>query len=298
MVSDPLHWDRRAVPVDEETLLDLSTFWGMEPSLCQSRVDGYRMSEMADEWRRANPQTSREIRRFYEGTELYIWELVKWHADESYDAYRDRVERAIELFPPATHPKVLDFGAGIATASLEFARAGYQVTIADVPGRTLSFAKHRFQRRSLNCSVIEVTEDVPILPKGFDVLICFDVLEHIPDAERMLKRLVGSLRVGGGALIVVSFQDHGDHPHHLECNIDRFNKFAWDWALAGAGLRSHPPGLLTRARAKYALPRRVRWFLHSRFPGLPWRLLYNREGRKALRWLVECWSRLKGVVIG
>src|SRR4029077_10962679 len=120
-----------------ETLLDLSTFWGMEPRLCQARLDEYRMSRMADEWRRVNPQTPVEIRKFYGETELYIWELVKWHADESYDIYRNRVAQAIQLFAPATHPRVLDFGAGIATASLEFARSGYEVTIADVPGRTL-----------------------------------------------------------------------------------------------------------------------------------------------------------------
>jgi SAM-dependent methyltransferase len=282
VLNDPVHWDRKAVPVDEETLLDLATFFGIEPGLCQLRLDEYRMSEMADEWRRVNPQTSREIRQFYETTELYVWELAKWHADESYRAYRNRVEQAIGRFPAATHPKVLDFGAGIATASLEFARAGYQVTIADVPGKTLGFARHRFQRRGLSCSVIEVTSDVPSLPMGFDVVISFDVLEHIPNAERILRRLVRSLRIGGVALIVASFEDHGDHPQHLASNIDRFRALAWDWALVGAGLRFHPAGLLTKAPVKYAFPRRIRWLLHSRFPGFPWRFAYKRESSKPL----------------
>ena len=278
--TEALRWDRTAIPVDKETLLDLSTFWGMEPRLCQARLDEYRMSRMADEWRRVNPQTPVEIRKFYEETELYIWELVKWHADESYDIYRNRVAQAIQLFPPATHPRVLDFGAGIATASLEFARSGYEVTIADVPGRTLSFARHRFQRRGSSCSVIEVTNDAPALPREFDVVISFDVLEHIPNAELMLKRLVRSLRVGGVALIVASFHDDGDHPQHLPSNIDRFRTLAWDWALVGAGLRFHPSGLLTRAPVNYSLPRRIRWFLHSRFPSLPWRFVYKREDRR------------------
>jgi SAM-dependent methyltransferase len=277
--TEAVHWDRGAILTDRETLLDLATFFGMEAALCQARLDEYRMSEMANEWRRVDPKTPTEIRRFYEGTELYIWELCKWHADETYRGYRKRVAQAIELFPRSTHPRVLDFGAGIATASLEFARAGYQVTLADVPGKTLAFAKHRFQRRGLRCSVIEVTEDIPNLPRGFDVVISFDVFEHIPNAEKIMNRLVRSLRVGGAAVIVASFEDHGEHPQHLSGNIARFKRFAWEWALVGAGLRFHPSGLLTRASAGYAVPRKIRWFLHAALPFLPWRLLYRATDR-------------------
>ncbi len=275
--TEAIHWDRRAVPVDRDTLLDLATFYEMDTALCQARLDQYRMSELADEWRRVSPKTSREIRRFYEDTELYIWELCKWHADETYSSYRKRVAQAIQLFPPSSHPRVLDFGSGISTASLEFAKAGYQITLADVPGKTLAFAQHRFRRRGLSCSVIEVTEDIPRFPDGFDVVISFDVFEHVPDAERVMKRLVGSLRVGGVALIVASFVDHGDHPQHLASNIARFGRFAWEWALVGAGLRFHASGsgLLTKASAGYAVPRRIRWLLHSRFPSFPWKLLYR-----------------------
>jgi SAM-dependent methyltransferase len=274
-VDEPHDWDKTAIPVDQETLLDLSTFFGIEPSRCQARLDAYTMLEMAEEWRKAHPKTAEEMRRFYQKTELYIWELSKWHASKSYNEYKDKVARAIELFPATTHPRVLDYGAGIATASLEFAKAGYQVTIADVPGRTQAFAKHRFQRRELNCSVIEVTEDLPNLSDRYDVVISFDVLEHVPDAEKVMKRLVRTLRVGGAALIVAAFNDHGEHPQHLASNIDHFSKFAWDWALVGAGLRFDSSGFLIKAPATYAVPRKVRWFLHTNFPNLPWDGFYR-----------------------
>jgi 2-polyprenyl-3-methyl-5-hydroxy-6-metoxy-1,4-benzoquinol methylase len=279
-LADAVQWDREAIAVDSATLADLASFFGMDGSACQSRLNEYRMGEMAEEWHRVDPETPSEMRKFYEDTELYIWELAKWHASDAYNPYRDRISLAMRLFPPTTHPRVLDFGAGIATASLAFARAGYDLTIADVPGKTLAFAKHRFRRLGLGCSVIEVVKDLPDLPAGFDVLICFDVLEHVPDAEKMLKRLVRSLRVGGVALIVTSFADEGDHPQHLACNIERFKRMAWDWALVGAGLRFHPSGLLVKVSARHAVPRKVRWLLHSKFPRLPWELLYG-HGRLA-----------------
>ena len=274
-LDELLHWDRMAIPVDRETLLDLSAFFGIEPRLCQERLDRYSMAEMAEEWRKANPKTAEEMRRFYQETELYIWELSKWHASASYSEYKTRVARAVELFPPTTHPRVLDFGAGIATASLEFARAGYQVTVADVPGKTQSFARHRFNRRGLNCSVVEVTKDIPDLQQEYDIVLSFDVLEHVPDAERILKALVSALRVGGAALIVASFDDGGDHPQHLSSNRERFSRVPWDWALAGYGLRFNSSGIMVKAPAWWAVPRRIRWGLQSSFPSLPWRGLYR-----------------------
>jgi SAM-dependent methyltransferase len=272
-----LHWDRMAIPVDAGTLRDLSTFFEMELPVCQERLDRYRMSEMAEEWHKANPRTPEDMRHFYQETELYIWELSKWHASRSHDEYKRRVTRAIELFPPTTHPRVLDYGAGIATASLEFAKAGYDVTIADVPGKTQAFAKHRFKRRGLDCSVLEVTKDIPALPREYDIVVSFDVLEHLPDAERVLRLLVSALRVGGAALIVAAFADPGDHPQHLLSNRERFSRVPWEWALAGVGLRDTPDKILIKASLLWAAPRKLRWSLQSSFPKLPWQFLYRHN---------------------
>jgi len=271
------NWDSCRIPVNAETLLDISTFFNLDTESCQTRLDKYRMSEMAEMWNKLDPQSPEQIRRFYQETELYIWELSKWHASESYQIYLNRVAEAIRAFPPSTHPRVLDFGSGIATASIEFAKIGYQVTLADVPGRTLAFAKHRFQRRGLSYSVIEVTNDIPHIPGIFDIVVSFDVLEHIPEAEMVMRRLVQSLRTGGAALIVASFDDHGEHPQHLPSNIDRFRKVPWDWALVGAGLRFEKNGMLVKAPLSYSLPRRVRWLLHSSIPFLPAHFFYQKS---------------------
>ncbi|MGE0132039.1 MAG: class I SAM-dependent methyltransferase [Blastocatellales bacterium] len=268
-------WDEICIPVDAETLEDLSSFFGTDPQICQARLDQYRLSEMADAWRQADPKTPEQMRQFYQRTELYIWELSKWHASESYCEYKDRVAWAIKNFPPETYPKVLDFGSGIATASLEFAKAGYQVTLADVPGETLAFARHRFRRRGLPCSIVEVTTDIPDLPSGFDVVISFDVLEHVPNAEGVMRRLVRAIRPGGVTIIAACFDDQGEHPQHLESNITRFSKMPWDWALAGAGLQFISSGVLVKAPAWQAIPRKIRWRLHNSLPFLPWKYFYR-----------------------
>ena len=272
---DAMNWDHQNIPMDEETLLDLSTFFGIEPQLCQARLNQYRMVEMAEEWKKADPRSPEEIRKFYQDTELYIWELSKWHASGSYAPYRNRVAQAISRFPTLSHPKVLDFGAGIATASLEFAKSGHDVTIADVPGKTLAYARHRFERRGLKYSVIEVTGNTPELVGEYDIIVSFDVLEHVPEAELVLKKLVGALRVGGAGLIVASFEDQGEHPQHLASNIEHFRSLTWDWALVGSGLRFDTPEILVKASNWWSLPRRLRWKVQSKFPNLPWQFLYR-----------------------
>src|SRR5207247_2422781 len=72
---------------------------------------------------------------------------IQWHAEPGYERYWHAVERLMELCPPAGHARVLDYGCGVGDSALRFARAGYDVTIADVPGRTLDFARAPFARR-------------------------------------------------------------------------------------------------------------------------------------------------------
>ena len=65
--------------VTKDDLEDLSTFTGMTKDSCLARLRAYSPHELANEWRRASPQTPDEIMSFYASTELYVWELMQWH---------------------------------------------------------------------------------------------------------------------------------------------------------------------------------------------------------------------------
>lgn len=254
----PVDWGE--LTLHQEDLGDLATFFGLTRDECRRRVEGYESEEMAEAWIRANPLTSQEMREFYGSTELYIWELSRWHGSEAYQPYLRALDRLVREWPPSSHRRVLDYGCGIGTAAIHLAERGYQVTIADVPGKTLDFATHRFGRRGLPVQVFEITDDFPRPKTDLDILICFDVLEHVPAPDRTLFRLADELRCGGVAAIVASFFADKDHPHHLQENVRYFGTTGnWQLTTNAAGLDPLGNTLYRKVKATRTLVRRLRY---------------------------------------
>jgi hypothetical protein len=50
----------------------------------------------------------------------------------------------------------------------------------------------------------------------YDVVINFDVFEHLPDRREAARRLIGCLHDGGVVVQTGGFHDEGHHPCHLE----------------------------------------------------------------------------------
>jgi 2-polyprenyl-3-methyl-5-hydroxy-6-metoxy-1,4-benzoquinol methylase len=218
-----------------EDIQDIAAWFQMSEHDVERRLREYERSEMAEAWKRINPQTPDEIRAFYAQTELYVWELIQWHAESGYERYSCAMDRLMQLCPAPA--RVLDYGCGIGDTALYFSKAGYDVIIADVPGKTLDFALSRFARRGLPVEVVEVRSETPPLPRNLDVLICFDVLEHIPTPDRLLFHLVDSLKPCGFAAIEASFFTDENYPHHLPHNVFRWAETGTWWiAMNAAGL--------------------------------------------------------------
>jgi hypothetical protein len=87
----------------------------------ERRLREYERSEMAEAWKRINPQTPDEIRAFYAQTELYVWELIQWHAESGYERYSCAMDRLMQLCPAPA--RVLDYGCGIGDTALYFSKA-------------------------------------------------------------------------------------------------------------------------------------------------------------------------------
>ena len=240
---------------------DLAAFTGLDKEACRRRLEEYRFAEMADAWHQASPSTPQQIRKFYETTDLYIWELTKWHASEGYIDYLTMLDIMITRFPPVTHPHVLDYGCGIGTAALKLLQAGYRVTIADVPGETLRYAEFRLQRNGYSVDVLPVTSEQPRLPERYDALVSFDVLEHVPQPDRLMRRLAERLRPGGVAAVVASFFTNQEFPHHLSENTETFSSI-WPLVISGCGLDViGPRNLYRKATPVKSVVRRLRYLL-------------------------------------
>ncbi|MBV8805111.1 MAG: bifunctional 2-polyprenyl-6-hydroxyphenol methylase/3-demethylubiquinol 3-O-methyltransferase UbiG [Sinobacteraceae bacterium] len=104
---------------------------------------------------------------------------------------------------PLAGAQVLDVGCGGGLLCEALARAGAKVTGIDLaPGMVDVALLHAAEQRlDISYQVASAEELAERNPAGFDVVTCMEMLEHVPDPERMMKTL-GTLVRPGGALFV------------------------------------------------------------------------------------------------
>src|SRR5712691_634815 len=88
------------VYASDEDLADLATFTGLSREACLKRLRDYSSAEMVEAWRRANPRTAEDILRFYQSTDLYVWELMQWQASPSRSPYWETLRLLADRFSP------------------------------------------------------------------------------------------------------------------------------------------------------------------------------------------------------
>ena len=104
---------------------------------------------------------------------------------------------------PLASAQVLDVGCGGGLLCEALARAGAKVTGIDLAPGMVDVALLHAAEQGLDISyqVASAEELADRNPAGFDVVTCMEMLEHVPDPERMMKTL-GTLVKPGGALFV------------------------------------------------------------------------------------------------
>lgn len=145
--------------------------------------------------------------------------MVNWHIQPRIIFDIELVENIKNKYPDAK--KILDYGSGCGQNAIMLAEAGYDVAMADYDGYTFDFAKFRAKRRELNIKYYDIEK--PIDDK-FDIILAFDVLEHIPDDQfkDTINRLKGLKQKGGTILTTVSFgKQNGAHPMHYESSPEK-----------------------------------------------------------------------------
>ena len=97
---------------------------------------------------------------------------------------------------------LLDYGCGAGDDAMLFASLGLNVSLADVPSRSLDFAMWRAERRGHPLDVYTIGRDD--IPEHM-VTWCCDVLEHLPPAEHL--PLIDTLRTLGQTVFIVLVND-------------------------------------------------------------------------------------------
>ncbi len=108
------------------------------------------------------------------------------------------LERTIERLGIPPRARILDAGCGSGRNMVELARRG-QVTGVEISPTSVEVARARHVGEVVEGSVMEM----PFAEHSFDLAVCLDVIEHLPDDQGALRELRRVLAPGGALLVTV-----------------------------------------------------------------------------------------------
>lgn len=165
-----------------EIIKDLHQFMGLDyDSVHLLMNNGNRL--VREEWIKKKPKTIKEIHNFYKTCDAYLWDQAEYKVETKFDIF---VLNSIKEYTKKTNKKIktiLDFGCGIGQMGLILALDGFDVTFCDFENSLpFEFLKWRIKKYGLDCDTIPI-KSLNEKSGKWDLIICLDVIEHIPTSE-------------------------------------------------------------------------------------------------------------------
>jgi 2-polyprenyl-3-methyl-5-hydroxy-6-metoxy-1,4-benzoquinol methylase len=189
-----------------------------------------------------DPADAARVAAFYRDQFVEAYELAEWHSGRMNGHTPLNYAHAGMLAKTKGLRRALDFGSGIGTGALCLDQMGCEVDCADVSNTLLAFVGHRFKQRGRPVRLLDVGQGEKPPVRSYDLITCFDVLEHIPDQQAELRKLQSYLRPGGYLvlnLMVDSFP--AERPMHVSAAPNWLGMIRrtslvpdWDWFYASA----------------------------------------------------------------
>jgi len=149
--------------------------------------------------------------------EAYLFDLGSWHLSS-----QDYIGTTLRLVADHAKGRVLDFGGGIGTHTLAIARcpAVEQVIYCDINPINRGFVDYRARQLGLD-QKIQIQAELPDIldfDTGFDTIVSFDVLEHLPDPVQQLLTFHKRLKSDGKMILNWCFFKgfNQEFPFHLD----------------------------------------------------------------------------------
>jgi 2-polyprenyl-3-methyl-5-hydroxy-6-metoxy-1,4-benzoquinol methylase len=238
--------------LEESFLAEIQEYFGLSHEEAKARLDS-GAEHFAEHFARIAPNRSdpAALARVYEETDLEIFELAEWHARRFADGpvnYALSLRAALAL----GGRRYLDYGSGIGSGAILFAKNGFEVTLADVSGPMLAFAQWRFRKRGLTCRAVNLMNE-PLGTQVWDIITLLDVLEHVADPLAVMASLRPHLSTGAGLLVArAPFDD--ERPQHIPHDMrtpSRFSALGFSYAWDKMGRRGLPIALRVSSRGRF-----------------------------------------------
>lgn len=135
---------------------------------------------------------------FYRTSEAYLYDLTAFAMSGTKAPYLAELRSVLR--PGGS---VLEYGCGIGSDGLRLADGGYDVSFADFSNPSTDYLRWRIDRQGWRNPVYDIDRDT--LPRGFDVVFSFDVIEHVDDPYAFLATLERHANV-----VIVNFLEESD----------------------------------------------------------------------------------------
>lgn len=134
--------------------------------------------------------------------------------------------------------RVLDAGSGAGYGTAILHASGAAVVLGvDADAGTVAAARERFGEPNMSF-IVDDCEKLDEVDRDWDVICCFEVLEHLQHPEAFLAR--AGRRLAGGGVLVVSTPDRAASPAFVAGRPrNRFHEHEWFTAEFMALLRRH-----------------------------------------------------------
>jgi 2-polyprenyl-3-methyl-5-hydroxy-6-metoxy-1,4-benzoquinol methylase len=103
--------------------------------------------------------------------------------------------------------RALDIGCGSGWLSLELARNGSEVDAIDISNKRIEIAKEYLKKNnflkdfgSIHYQVKDINK-INLEKNKYESVVCWDTLHHIPNIERVIKKICNSLKINGYFII-------------------------------------------------------------------------------------------------
>jgi len=167
-----------------------------------------------------------KMSQLYQQGDGFIFETMVFWAKPGRNRWtKEALERVRSLAARQGRPhsdiRILMFGDGTGSDSIFFACHDFQVDYFDFPDSATSrFAIRRFDGRGLlDSSIHPIADYKSFLKQEYDVVLSFEVLEHLPDPIGTIHDISLMLKDGGIAIVTDDFGDITPQlPTHLKSN--------------------------------------------------------------------------------